>query len=222
MQQAFGQIFDTVSQAEGKVWVLVNQSSAGSSGDARSSPLPSHRMMGASAVPNFSHPEANHTSLKGKNCTAKERQELDCKENVDPMSFAPKKKKTSSTTTSGPGLVCFNECSGDARSPAEACRIESALDKGTQQQGDSRKRSHIQSVMSRTKKKGDELATKTADLMSFAPKKKSSLTSKSSSCRIGNMIVKRNSWNLSFEPLRLISPEKGATRAADSSVYDFN
>lgn len=215
-----------MSQAQRKISLLDNVSSEESTGDVPSSSHPSHMTLvtGISALRNSFQPHANSPNVMNLT-TTKQRRELDYKENVDPMSFAPKKKKTPSATMSVPGRMSFNECSGDARSPAEeSSRVESASHQYTQQQGDSRKRSRIGSGISKTTETSDELVAKSqADLMSFAPRKKS-LSSKATSCRIGNMIVKRNSWNLSFEPLRMLSPQpkRSPVRVTDSSVYDFN
>lgn len=61
--------------------------------------------------------------------------------------------------------------------------------------------------------------------ITMAPKKKHTAVNKNSTCRIGNMIVKRNSWNLAFEPLQPVLQEqrKPLMRAKNpSSVYDFD
>ena len=78
-------------------------------------------------------------------------------------------------------------------------------------------------------KMSKELESKeNVDPMAMAPKKgtkqKYPLSNKSSSCRMGNTMVKRNSWNLAFEPLRPVFPQKTqpSARAADCSVYDFD
>lgn len=64
------------------------------------------------------------------------------------------------------------------------------------------------------------------DPLTMAPekKKKQKQCVKTSSCRMGNMIVKRNSWNLAFEPLKPVFQKQApsVTRTADWSVYDFD
>ena len=47
---------------------------------------------------------------------------------------------------------------------------------------------------------------------------------KSSTCRLGNMIIKRNSWNLAFEPLRpaIKRSSQSQSRVVGRSVYDFD